>query len=157
MRKLALQFAAAIALTLGAIVALAAPSRASDITVSAAFARASATSSAKTGVAYFTITNTGSAPDRLITVASAAAGMVMLHESAVTDGVATMRHIETLAIAPGESAVLAPNGLHAMLMDLKAPLKKGSTIAMTLAFEKAGEVVVQIPVGGVAQDGPLGQ
>lgn len=155
MRKLALEIATALALTLGAILALAGAARASDISVSDAFARATATAAATSATAYFTITNRGALPDRLTAMSSDAAGMVMLHESALTDGVATMRHIEALDLAPGESVTLAPAGLHAMLMNIKRPLKKGTQVSLTLTFEKAGEINIVMPVGGVAQDAPL--
>jgi periplasmic copper chaperone A len=155
MRKLALEIAAALALTLGAILALAGAARASDITVTGAYARASATSTATSATAYFTVVNTGAEADRLVAIASDAAGMVMLHETAIADGVATMRHVEAVTIAPGEALTLAPAGLHAMLMDLKGPLKKGGSIPMTLSFEKAGDVSIIAKIGGVAQDGPL--
>jgi copper(I)-binding protein len=38
-----------------------------------------------------------------------------------------------------------------MLVGLVKPLKKGDEIEITLTFEKAGAVVVKVPVGDVAQ------
>jgi copper(I)-binding protein len=37
-----------------------------------------------------------------------------------------------------------------MLMGLRAPLKEGQSIRLTLTFEKAGDIEVEVPVGGVA-------
>ncbi len=42
--------------------------------------------------------------------------------------------------------MLRPGGLHVMLIDLTAPLQPGQTIPLTLRFEKAGEVTVQVAV-----------
>jgi copper(I)-binding protein len=48
---------------------------------------------------------------------------------------------------------MKPGGYHIMLMGLVKPLKKGDEIEITLTFEKAGAVVVKVPVGDVAQGG----
>jgi copper(I)-binding protein len=61
-----------------------------------------------------------------------------------------MRAADTLPLAPGKPLQLGPGGYHFMLMDLKAPFKAGSTIAMTLRFRdaKGGEqrLAVSVPV-----------
>jgi copper(I)-binding protein len=67
-----------------------------------------------------------------------------------------MRQIEKLAIPAGGSAVLKPSGDHIMLFDLKAPLKEGDTVPITLVFEKAGEVKVEATVEPVGAKGPHG-
>ncbi len=96
------------------------------------------------------IINRGSAPDRLIGGTNAAAGGFELHETTNVDGVARMRPVEGgLVIPPGGSVELKPGGLHAMLTDLKRPLKQGETVAGTLVFEKAGTVAITYQVGGV--------
>jgi periplasmic copper chaperone A len=154
MRKLFIEFAAALALTMGAILALAGGARASDIAVTDAFARASATSAATTGAAYFTLVNNGAEADRLVSIASDAAGTVMLHATATEDGVASMKHLDGLALAPGEEVKLAPSTMHAMLSGLKAPLKKGGEVSLILTFEKAGAISILVPIGSVAQDAP---
>jgi periplasmic copper chaperone A len=154
MRKLFVELAAAIALTMGAILALAGGARASDIAVTSAYARASATSEATSGAAYFTLANRGAEADRLLGITTDAAGMVMLHETAMVDGVAAMRHIDSLELPPGAEVKLAPSATHAMLTGLKAPLKKGARISVTLTFEKAGAISIDVPVGSIAQDGP---
>ncbi len=57
-----------------------------------------------------------------------------------------MRPVEAIEIAPGEPAVLQPGGLHIMLMGLAAPLETGKPFPMTLVFENAGSVDVEIQV-----------
>jgi copper(I)-binding protein len=122
--------------------------------VSGAFARASATPVAKTGAVYFTIRNESASADKLTGLSTDAADMAMLHENVEENGVASMRHLEALPIPAKESVTLTPEKTHVMLMGLKAPLKKGEHISLTLTFEKAGEVKVDVPVGGVAASAP---
>jgi len=150
MRRIILELAIATGLTVAAVVAVVVAAHAGEVMVSGAFARASATPAAKAGAVYFTIRNEGAAADTLTNVATDAARSAMLHENVEENGVVSMRHLEALAIAPKETVTLSPTKLHVMLMGLKAPLKKGEHISLTLTFEKAGEVKVDVPVGGVA-------
>lgn len=152
MRRIALEIAVATLLTLGAAVSLAAAAMASDVMVMNAYARASATSAAKSGAVYLTIMNHGSEPDRLVGVSSDIARMAHIHETTEADGVASMRAVDELEIAAHGEQALAPGGMHLMLIDLKEPLKQGAHFKITLQFERNGEVVVDVPVGGVAAD-----
>jgi periplasmic copper chaperone A len=152
MRKLILEFLAAIALTLGAILALPSGVLANDVMVKGAFARASAMSTAKAGAVYMTLSNQGAAPDKLLQITTDSAASAEVHESAEKDGVATMRPIESLEIPAGGSVELKPGGYHIMLMGLKAPLKKGGMIMLKLKFEHAGLVDVMAHVGDVAEE-----
>lgn len=148
MHKLIIEFVAAIALTLTAIIALTAGALASDVTVKDAFARASATPTATTGAIYLTIASPEN--DRLIAVFSPAGAMAHIHESKDENGIMKMEMLESLDLAAGSETVMAPGGLHIMLMGLKAPLKKGESLPLELTFEKAGVVSLMVPVGGVA-------
>ena len=154
MRSFVLELAAAIGLTIAAAVSFVTTAHAGDMMVTGAFARASATPAAKAGALYFTIRNDGNEADKLTAVATDAAQMAMLHENVEENGVVSMRHVEAIAIAAKETVTLGPKKMHVMLMGLKAPLKKGERVAVTLTFEKAGEVRIEAPVGGVAADGP---
>lgn len=151
MRKLVLEVIAATALTLGSILASTPGVLANDVMVMDAFARASATSMAKAGAVYMTLTNHGAAPDRLLAASTPAAASAEVHESLEKDGVATMRPIESLEIPAGGSVQLKPGGYHIMLMGLKAPLKKGDMVMLQLKFEHAGMVDVVANVGDVAE------
>jgi periplasmic copper chaperone A len=149
----------ALAATLAACL-FAAPSaraddvKAGDLVISQAWSRATP-GGAKTGGGYLTIENKGSAPDRLVSGSSDAAGKVEVHEMTMNNGVMTMRPLEKgLTIEPGKSVKLAPGGLHLMLMDLKAPLKQGDKLPITLEFEKAGKVQVSLDVQAVGAQGP---
>ncbi|HSM39366.1 MAG TPA: copper chaperone PCu(A)C [Afifellaceae bacterium] len=106
---------------------------------------------APTGGGYVTITNTGSEPDRLVAASTDIAGMAEIHEMSMEGGVMKMRPMgEGITIAPGETVVLGPGGLHIMMMKLKGPITKGESVLVRLTFEKAGEVTVQFvaaPIG----------
>lgn len=150
MRRIILELAIATGLTVAAVIAVVVAAHAGDVMVSGAFARASATPAAKAGAVYFTIRNEGAAADKLTNVATDAAQSAMLHENVEENGVVSMRHLEALPVAAKETVTLSPTKLHVMLMGLKAPLKKGEHISLTLTFEKAGQIKVDVPVGGVA-------
>ena len=90
MRKSILEILAAAALTLAAILSLAAGARANDIMVTGAYARASASPTAKAGAVYFHIVNHGAAADRLLGASAAIAGRAMMHRSETKDGMTMM-------------------------------------------------------------------
>jgi copper(I)-binding protein len=130
--------------------------KAGDLVISQAWSRATP-KGAKTGGGYLTIENKGSAPDRLIGGSADFAGRVQVHEMSMDNGVMKMRPVENgLTIDPGKSVKLAPSGYHLMIMDLKAPLKQGDKVLVTLEFEKAGKVTVSLDVEGVGAQGPGG-
>lgn len=153
-QRLTIQIAVAMGLTLAAIFAFVASAHAADIAIEGAFARASATPGAKSGVAYFTVVNRGEAADRLVAVETDAAGMAMLHENRVVDGVASMVHLDAIEVPANAQVKLEPSGLHVMLMGLKGPLKQGEKLHLTLTFEKAGKIALDVPVGSVTATGP---
>ena len=102
---------------------------------------------ASSGAAYLTVTNSGTAPDRMSCAGSDAAGQCQIHTMSMENGVMKMRPVEGgLEIRPGETVTLKPGADHLMLTQLKHPLETGSTIAATLQFEKAGAVKVDVPV-----------
>jgi len=133
--------------------ALAQQVKVGDLVLDHAWARATP-SGAKVGGGFLTIENKGTTPDKLISASSPAAGKVEVHETAMNNGVATMRPVKGgLSIPPGQSVTLAPGGYHLMMTELKGPLKKGDKLVVTLAFEKAGEVKATFDVQGVGATG----
>lgn len=152
MRRIALEIAVALLLTIGAVLSLAVGAMASDVMVMDAYARASATPAAKGGAVYLTIMNHGNEPDRLIGITSEIARAAQIHETTEENGVASMQPVDELEIAAHGEQALAPGGLHVMLFGLRKPLKEGSHFKITLQFERNGNVVVDVPVGGVAAD-----
>ena len=101
------------------------------------------------GGAFMTIVNKGAA-DRLLSATTAAAATVQMHVMAMDGDVMTMREVDAVDLPAGQKVEFKPGGFHLMLMGLKAPLKLGDKFAMTLRFEKAGEVVVTVHVEPVS-------
>jgi hypothetical protein len=137
--------------------ALAAEVRAGTIVVSQPWTRATPPGAQAAG-GYLQLTNTGSAPDRLIGASFAAARNIEMHEMAHANGVMTMREIQGgIPIPPGQTVTLQPGGLHVMFLGLTQPLKEGESIAGSLTFERAGTVAVNFTVGAMGARGAVGQ
>jgi copper(I)-binding protein len=128
--------------------------KAGDLVISQAWSRATP-NGAKIGVGYFTIENKGTTADKLIGVTGDISAKIELHEMSMNNGVMKMRPVDGgLAIDPGKTVKLAPNGYHLMIMDLRSPLKQGDKVPVTIEFEKAGKVAVTLDVQGVGAQGP---
>ena len=93
---------------------------------------------ARTGGAYLTIRNGGKEADRLLRVSSPAAATVELHSMTMDGNVMRMRAITALDIPAGATVTLGSSGYHVMLIELARPLAAGSTVPLTLTFEKSG-------------------
>ena len=109
---------------------------------------------AKVGGGYLRITNAGREPDRLVGGSVEVAGRFEIHEMSVADGVMRMRPVDGVELEPGASVDLKPGGLHAMFLDLKAPLREGQTVRGTLVFERAGTVPIAYRVRGIGARPP---
>ena len=105
---------------------------------------------ARSGGVFFTVENNGAAPDRLLSVSSPIAGIAELHEMRLDGGVMRMRTIPAMEVKSGDKLELKPGGYHAMLTDLKQPLKIGDRFPLVLGFEKAGSVEVSVWVEDMA-------
>jgi copper(I)-binding protein len=129
---------------------------------------------ATTGVVYVDLTSP--IDDTLVsaTVDPAIAGAVELHETMSMDGDSdghqhggdshdeshdestaatadpatpmTMEPVEQIELPADETVSLEPGGLHAMLIDIAAPLTAGQTFTITLTFAEAGEQEVTVEV-----------
>ena len=82
---------------------------------------------------------TPSANARLVSVSSPVAGVVEIHEMAMDNDIMKMRQLPGLDLAAGRTTELKPGGFHVMLMDLKAPVKGGEMVPLTLVFEDAAK------------------
>jgi copper(I)-binding protein len=140
-----------LAVSVAAVLAL--PVFADGIMVSDAYAR-SAVPGAKTGAAFMQIMNRSGEDDRLLSVSSSIAKRVELHtHKELGDGVMKMMHVEEgFPIPAGGMHGLARGGDHVMFMGLNQDLIQGESVEVTLTFEKAGDVVVQVPVDLERQD-----
>lgn len=127
---------------------------ASRITVERAWSRETAPGQ-DAGGAFLTIINPGGAPDRLIGGAASIAGDVQVHTIDMTGGIMRMRQLaEGLEIPAGGTVTLEPGGYHIMLMDLQRPLARGDAVPLTLEFEKAGRIKVELAVQPIGAAGP---
>lgn len=127
------------------------PARAHDYAIGALridhpWTRAVATT-APTAAGYMVIRNGGGVLDRLIAAETPAAAMVELHEMTMTDNIMRMRPIQGgIAIPPGGEVRLAPGGLHLMLVGPRGGFTQGASLKLTLVFERAGRIEVQLAV-----------
>jgi hypothetical protein len=94
--------------------------------------------------------------DRLVGANSPVAGTVELHNHVMEGGIAKMRRVDAIALPGGKSVVLKPSGYHLMLTGLKAPLREGDLVKITLVFEKAGTIDLEATVEPVGATGPHG-
>ena len=162
---LPIRFMPSLALVAASLAALVAPLgsvRANDVVkgdmaISQPWTRATP-GGAKVGAGYVTITNRGTAPDRLVGGTAIVSGNVEIHATSVADGVMRMRQLEKgIEIRPGETIELKPGGMHLMLMELKKPMTQGERIKGTLVFERAGIAAVEFdvaPIGAPSPDAP---
>jgi len=128
----------------------------SQINISNAWSRETAEGQ-DAGGAFMTIANTGDGADRLLGGTTPVAQEVQVHTVDMTGGVMRMRQLKDgLEIPAGGTVMLAPGNFHIMLMQLKHPLEQETTVPITLQFEKAGDVAVELVVQPVGSEGPMG-
>ena len=100
------------------------------------------------GVAYFMIENHGDA-DRLVGVASPVAQRAELHTHVEDGGLMKMRKLDAVDVEAGKAVMFEPGGKHVMLKSLQKPLEEGESFPLTLTFEKAGNVELEVFVHGI--------
>ena len=140
------------------LTALGSASAWAQVKVEQAWARATVPGQKATG-AFMKITATQAT--QLVAVATPVAGVAEVHEMKMEGGVMKMRAMQALDLPAGQAVELKPGGYHLMLMDLKAPLAKDSSVALTLTFRDAKGVEtrqqVNVPVTtGMPQGGLSG-
>jgi len=111
------------------------------------FARANG-ASAKAGAAFMIIKNFTDDDDRLIGVVSNVSKKTELHTHKIdANGVMKMGPIAGGLAVPAHSQIeLKRGGNHVMMMGLNRSLNQGDVVTLTLTFEKAGEMVMDVPV-----------
>jgi periplasmic copper chaperone A len=99
------------------------------------------------GALYFTMVDRDGKGDRLLGVTTAVALMTHLHSTVTEGDTSRMLPVEGgIVLPPNGMTELAPGGLHVMLMNLSTALTVGDTIQVTLQFERAGAVTIDVPV-----------
>ncbi|WP_353139887.1 copper chaperone PCu(A)C [Limnohabitans sp.] len=122
---------------------------AQNVTVTDAWARATVQGQKATG-AFMKITAKDNA--KLVGVSSPVAGVAEIHEMKMEKDIMKMAALPNgLDLPAGKAVELKPGGYHLMLMDLKAPLAKDTTVPVTLTFQDAkgvkSNVELKVKVG----------
>jgi hypothetical protein len=102
------------------------------------------------GVVYLDITISNFTADRLTGASTPVAAAAEMHVMVMDGAVMQMRPVDAVDVKPGERVEFKPGGLHLMLVGLKHPLKQGDHFPLTLEFEKAGKIEVEVlvlPIG----------
>lgn len=109
---------------------------------------------AKAGAAFMAIENLAPEADRLVGASTDAAMRVELHtHKAGADGMMQMLHVpEGFAIPGAGEHSLARGGDHVMMMGPTRQIASGDTLTLTLTFENAGDLVVEVPVDNARAD-----
>ncbi len=114
---------------------------AGDVEVSGAWTRATAPGQSG-AVIRFSITSRKDA--QLLEISSPVAGVVEMHNMTHDNGVMKMRPIGSLPLPAGRAVDLAGEGNHAMLLNLKQPLKAGDSVPFSLTVQFADKRKVTV-------------
>jgi copper(I)-binding protein len=125
------------------------------------WARATVAGQKATGVFMKLTANQGS---QLVGVSSPVAGVAEVHEMKMDGNVMKMAAVPAIDLPAGKPVALQPGGYHVMLMDLKGPLAKDTSVTITLKFKDSKGVLsqqeVKLPVKemthGLGKDGAAG-
>ncbi len=92
------------------------------------------------------VKNTSDKDIQIVKADSPVAKITELHNHINDNGVMRMRQVKEIALPAKGEAVLKPGGYHVMLIDMKAPLKEGDKVAITLKFSDGGTKTIEAPV-----------
>ena len=88
--------------------------------------------------AFAVLTNDSDTDIRVVSASSPVAGKTELHEIVPDAGAAVMREKKDGYLIPANGSLeLKPGADHIMLMDLKQPIAKDTTVPLTLQFQDA--------------------
>jgi copper(I)-binding protein len=131
------------------VAAAAAGAAQAQVTVTGAWVRGTVQGQTATG-AFMQLKSADGAA--LVGADSPAAGIVEVHEMRMEGNVMRMRAVPKLDLPAGQSVELKPGGYHVMLMDLKAPLKKGDTVPIRLKVQGKSGATQEIEVKAEVRD-----
>lgn len=107
---------------------------ADNVTVQDPYVRLAPPNAPTTG-AFMVIRNTGDTDVKVLKADNPASRVTELHTHINDGGVMKMRPVPAIEIKAKGEAVLKPGSLHVMLIDLKAPMKEGDVVPITLSFD----------------------
>ena len=128
MKKLSL-LAAGLLLSAGAFAG-----SADQVSVDNPYVRLAPPNAPATG-AFMVIRNAGDKDVKVVKADNPASRVTELHTHLNEGGVMKMRPVPAIEVKAMGEAVLKPGGLHVMLIDLKAPMKEGDVVPITLTFD----------------------
>lgn len=95
---------------------------------------------------YFVLHNDGKAQVTLTGAESPACGMLMLHLSENQGGMSSMRHVDSIDVAPGGALEFKQGSYHLMCMQPKPAIKPGAKVPVTLTFQDGAKITAEFPV-----------
>ena len=107
---------------------------------------------APTGAVYFTLQNPSGEDDRLIGASTPRAERAELHTHVQQGELMSMQKMEAFDVPANGALQFKPGGHHVMLFNMTQPLKAGESFPLTLQFEKAGEVTLEVNIRDQAPD-----
>jgi len=106
--------------------------------------------------AYLTVRNDGSAADRLSSAYCGAAGTTSVHADSAAMQPGDEAKSTPLEVPADATVSLTPAKGHIMLDNLTGTLKAGDTVSLLLRFDKAGQVLLDVPVISITAPAPGG-
>jgi copper(I)-binding protein len=95
---------------------------------------------------YLVLNNASDTPAVITGASSPACGMLMLHESQDTSGMAMMMAVQSVTVPAHGSVRFVPGGYH--LMCMQPVMKPGTTVLVLLNFQDGSTLEVAMPVFG---------
>ena len=133
-------------LAAGLMVSLGALAGAADsVTVQDPYVRLAPPNAPATG-AFMVIRNGGDKDIKVVKASNPVSKITELHTHLNEGGVMKMRPVPAIDVKARGEAVLKPGGLHVMLIDLKAPMKEGDIVPITLTFDDGSSKQVDAKV-----------
>ena len=134
-----------------ALTGLSAAAQTAAVKVDGAWARATVQGQKASG-AFMSLTAKDAT--QLVGVSSPVAGVAEVHEMKMDGDIMRMRAVPVLDLPAGKKVDLKSGGYHIMLMDLKAPLAKDSSMPLTLLFKDTkgveSKLELKVPVSTTA-------
>ena len=118
---------------------------ADNVSVQDPYVRLAPPNAAATG-AFMVIRNNGDKDVKVVKADNPVSKATELHTHLNEGGVMKMRPVPAIEIKAKGEAVLKPGGLHVMMIDLKAPLKEGDSVPITLTFDDGSSKQVDAKV-----------
>ena len=139
MKKIAL-FTASLMFSAGALAGAA-----DNVSVHEPYVRLAPPNAPATG-AFMVIRNGGAKDVKVVKADNPVSKVTELHTHLNEGGVMKMRPVAGIDVKAGGEAVLKPGSLHIMMIDLKAPMKEGDVVPITLTFDDGSAKQVEAKV-----------